>query len=44
MNLIADMPVEQASKFIFAFNQATAKAWGLALSMPVMASVDDMVE
>jgi len=41
---IADMPVEQASKFIFAFNQATAKAWGLTLSMPVMASVDDMVE
>ena len=41
---IADMPVEQATKFIFAFNQATAKAWGLTLSMPVMASVDDLVE
>jgi putative tryptophan/tyrosine transport system substrate-binding protein len=41
---IVDMPVEQATKFIFAFNQATAKAWGLTLSMPVMASVDDLVE
>src|SRR5258707_331972 len=41
---IADMPVEQATKFICAFTQATAKAWGLTLSMPVMASVDDLVE
>jgi len=41
---LAEMPVEQATKFIFAFNQATAKAWGLSLSMPVMASVDELVE
>jgi putative ABC transport system substrate-binding protein len=41
---LADMPVEQASKFIFAFNQATAKAWGITLSLPVMASVDELVE
>jgi putative tryptophan/tyrosine transport system substrate-binding protein len=41
---LADMPVEQASKFIFAFNQTTAKAMGISLSLPVMASVDDLVE
>jgi putative ABC transport system substrate-binding protein len=41
---ITDMPIEQPTKFIFAYNQATAKAWGLTLSMSVMASVDDLVE
>jgi len=41
---LVDMPVEQPSKFVFAFNQATAKAWGLSLSMPAMASVDELVE
>ncbi|MBL6613920.1 MAG: ABC transporter substrate-binding protein [Reyranella sp.] len=41
---LADMPVEQATKFIFAFNQATARAWGLSLSMPVLAAVDELVE
>ena len=41
---LADMPVEQATKFIFAFNQATARVCGLSLSMPVMAAVDELVE
>jgi len=41
---LADMPVEQGTKFIFAFNQKTAKAWGITLSLPVMASVDELVE
>ena len=41
---LADMPIEQATKFIFAFNQTTAKAFGLSLSLPVMASVDELVE
>lgn len=41
---LADLPVEQVSKFVFAFNQTTAKAFGLGLSMPVMASVDDLIE
>jgi putative ABC transport system substrate-binding protein len=41
---LADMPVEQATKFIFAFNQATARTLGVSLSLPVMASVDDLVE
>jgi putative ABC transport system substrate-binding protein len=41
---LADLPVEQVSKFVFAFNQATAKALGLSLSLPVMASVDELVE
>jgi putative ABC transport system substrate-binding protein len=40
----ADMPVEQVAKFVFAFNQTTAKALGLSLSLPVMASVDELVE
>jgi putative ABC transport system substrate-binding protein len=40
----SDVPVEQASAFIFAFNQRTAKALGLQLSLPVMASVDELVE
>lgn len=41
---LADLPVEQVSKFVFAFNQTTAKALGLGLSLPVMASVDELVE
>jgi putative ABC transport system substrate-binding protein len=41
---VADMPVEQASKFVFGFNQATAKELGVRLSVPVMASVDELVE
>jgi putative ABC transport system substrate-binding protein len=41
---VADIPLEQVSKFVFAFNQATAKAFGLKLSVPVMASVDELVE
>ena len=40
----ADVPVEQAAAFVFAFNQTTAKAFGLSLSLPVMASVDELVE
>jgi putative ABC transport system substrate-binding protein len=41
---LADIPFEQVSKFLFAFNQVTAKALGLSLSMPVMASVDELIE
>ena len=41
---VADIPIEQVSKFLFAFNQSTAKALGLSLSLPVMASVDELVE
>ena len=41
---LADLPVEQVSKFVFAFNQTTAKAFGLGLSLPVMSSVDELVE
>jgi putative ABC transport system substrate-binding protein len=41
---LADIPFEQVSKFLFAFNQTTAKAFGLSLSMPVMASVDELIE
>jgi len=41
---VADIPLEQVSKFLFTFNQTTAKAFGLSLSLPVMASVDELVE
>ena len=41
---LADIPLEQVSKFVFAFNQTTAEAFGLSLSMPVMASVDELVD
>jgi putative ABC transport system substrate-binding protein len=41
---VADMPIEQMSKFVFAFNQTTAKTLGLSLSLPAMASVDELVE
>jgi hypothetical protein len=38
------MPVEQVAKFVFAFNQATARALGLSLSLPVMALGRRMIE
>lgn len=41
---IADLPVEQVAKFVFAFNQATAKALGISLPMSVMASIDELIE
>jgi putative ABC transport system substrate-binding protein len=41
---VADIPVEQPSRFVFGFNQATARALGVSLSVPVMASVDELVE
>ena len=41
---LTEMPVEQATNFIFAFNQKTAKAFGLSLPLSVMASVDELVE
>lgn len=41
---VADMPVEQVTKFNFAFNQTTAKTLGLSLSLPAMASVDELVD
>ncbi len=41
---VADMPVEQPTKFLFAFNQATAKAMGVSLSLAAMASIDELVE
>jgi putative ABC transport system substrate-binding protein len=40
----ADIPLEQVSRFVFAFNQATARTLGLKLSLPVMASVDELIE
>jgi putative ABC transport system substrate-binding protein len=41
---VTDIPLEQVSKFLFTFNQTTAKSLGLSLSLPVMASVDELVE
>jgi putative tryptophan/tyrosine transport system substrate-binding protein len=41
---VANMPVEQPTKFLFAFNQATARAMGVSLSFATMASIDELVE
>jgi putative ABC transport system substrate-binding protein len=41
---LADIPIEQASKFIFAFNQPAAVALGLTVSPLVIASVDELIE
>ena len=41
---LADIPIEQASKFIFAFNQPAAASLGLTVSPLVMASVDELIE
>jgi len=41
---LADIPIEQATKFILAFNQAAAVSLGLRLSPLVMASVDELIE
>jgi putative tryptophan/tyrosine transport system substrate-binding protein len=41
---LADIPIEQATKFIFAFNQTAAASLGLPLSPLVMASVDELID
>jgi putative ABC transport system substrate-binding protein len=41
---LADIPIEQATKFILAFNQAAAVSLGLRLSPLIMASVDELIE
>src|SRR5580704_14745437 len=40
---LADIPIEQATKFILAFNQTAAASLGLPLSPLVMASVDELI-
>jgi ABC-type uncharacterized transport system substrate-binding protein len=41
---LADIPIEQATKFILAFNQTAAASLGLPLSPLVMASVDELID
>jgi putative ABC transport system substrate-binding protein len=41
---LADIPIEQATKFILAFNRTAAASLGLALSPLVMASVDELID
>ena len=40
----ADLPVQQAAKFEFIINLATAKALGLAVPMHIHAAADDVIE
>jgi putative tryptophan/tyrosine transport system substrate-binding protein len=41
---LADIPIEQATKFILAFNRTAAASLGLPLSPLVMASVDELID
>jgi putative tryptophan/tyrosine transport system substrate-binding protein len=41
---LADIPIEQATKFILAFNQSAAALLGLPPSPLVMASVDELID
>jgi putative ABC transport system substrate-binding protein len=41
---LADIPIEQATKFILAFNQTAAASLGLPLSPLLMASVDELID
>ena len=39
-----DLPIEQASKFIFAINLKTAKALGVAVPPTLMTLADEVIE
>jgi putative ABC transport system substrate-binding protein len=41
---LGDLPVERATKIVLAFNQSAAKALGLTPSLPLLASVDELVD
>jgi putative ABC transport system substrate-binding protein len=41
---LADIPIEQATKFILAFNRTAAASLGLPLSPLLMASVDELID
>jgi putative ABC transport system substrate-binding protein len=40
----ADLPVEQASNFLFALNLKTAKALGITLPTSILLRADEVIE